>query len=195
MTEDGYFKSGDVGVMDARGYFKIVDRKKDMVLVSGFNVYPNEVEEVVADMPGVLECAVVGVPDEKTGEAVKLVIVKKDPAPHRSPGQGILQGQPHGLQAAQGDRVPHRTAQDPVAKSCAANCATKVTKGASCNEAHVASNVKRSAATSPACLFHRRGTSYGEAHVAQQRDRAPNPQRVFFPPGCFPAKAHVAQQP
>ena len=79
MTEDGYFKSGDVGVMDARGYFKIVDRKKDMVLVSGFNVYPNEVEEVVADMPGVLECAVVGVPDEKTGEAVKLVIVKKDP--------------------------------------------------------------------------------------------------------------------
>jgi long-chain acyl-CoA synthetase len=80
MTEDGYFKSGDVGVMDARGFFKIVDRKKDMVLVSGFNVYPNEVEEVVADMPGVLECAVVGVPDEKTGEAVKLVIVKKDPA-------------------------------------------------------------------------------------------------------------------
>lgn len=80
MTEDGYFKSGDVGVMDARGYFKIVDRKKDMVLVSGFNVYPNEVEEVVADMPGVLECAVVGVPDEKTGEAVKLVIVKKDQA-------------------------------------------------------------------------------------------------------------------
>ena len=80
MTEDGYFKSGDIGVMDARGFFKIVDRKKDMVLVSGFNVYPNEVEEVVADMPGVLECAVVGVPDEKTGEAVKLVIVKKDPA-------------------------------------------------------------------------------------------------------------------
>lgn len=80
MTEDGYFKSGDVGVMDARGYFKIVDRKKDMVLVSGFNVYPNEVEEVVANCPGVLECAVVGVPDEKTGEAVKLVIVKKDPA-------------------------------------------------------------------------------------------------------------------
>ena len=80
MTEDGYFKSGDVGVMDERGYFKIVDRKKDMVLVSGFNVYPNEVEEVVANCPGVLECAVVGVPDEKTGEAVKLVIVKKDPA-------------------------------------------------------------------------------------------------------------------
>ena len=79
MTEDGFFKSGDVGVMDERGYFKIVDRKKDMVLVSGFNVYPNEVEEVVAAMPGVMECAVVGVPDEKMGEAVKLVIVRKDP--------------------------------------------------------------------------------------------------------------------
>jgi long-chain acyl-CoA synthetase len=80
MTADGYFKSGDIGVMDERGYFRIVDRKKDMVLVSGFNVYPNEVEDVVAQMPGVMECAVVGVPDEKSGEAVKLVIVKKDPA-------------------------------------------------------------------------------------------------------------------
>ena len=80
MTADGYFKSGDIGTMDERGYFRIVDRKKDMVLVSGFNVYPNEVEEVVAQMAGVLECAVVGVADEKTGEAVKLVVVKKDPA-------------------------------------------------------------------------------------------------------------------
>ena len=80
MTADGYFKSGDVGIVDARGFFKIVDRKKDMILVSGFNVYPNEVEEVVSSCPGVLECAAVGVPDEKTGEAVKLVIVKKDPA-------------------------------------------------------------------------------------------------------------------
>lgn len=80
MTADGYFKSGDIGVMDARGYFTIVDRKKDMVLVSGFNVYPNEVEDVVAKLDGVMECAVVGVPDDKTGEAVKLVIVKKDPS-------------------------------------------------------------------------------------------------------------------
>lgn len=78
MTADGYFKTGDIGTVDARGYYKIIDRKKDMVLVSGFNVYPNEIEDVVATMPGVLECAVVGVPDEKTGEAVKLVIVKKD---------------------------------------------------------------------------------------------------------------------
>jgi long-chain acyl-CoA synthetase len=80
MTPDGFFKSGDIGVMDERGFFRIVDRKKDMVLVSGFNVYPNEVEDVVAQLEGVLECAVVGVPDEKTGEAVKLVIVRKDPA-------------------------------------------------------------------------------------------------------------------
>ena len=78
MTADGYFKSGDVGYMDERGFFKIVDRKKDMILVSGFNVYPNEVEEVASACPGVLECAAIGVPDEKTGEAVKLVVVRKD---------------------------------------------------------------------------------------------------------------------
>jgi long-chain acyl-CoA synthetase len=80
MTPDGWFKSGDIGIMDEKGFFRIVDRKKDMVLVSGFNVYPNEIEDVVAKLPGVLECACVGVADEKTGEAVKLVIVKKDPA-------------------------------------------------------------------------------------------------------------------
>lgn len=78
MTPDGYFKSGDIGMVDERGYFKVVDRKKDMILVSGFNVYPNEIEDVVAQIPGVLECAAVGVADDKTGEAVKLVIVKKD---------------------------------------------------------------------------------------------------------------------
>jgi long-chain acyl-CoA synthetase len=80
MTADGYFKSGDIGTMDERGYFKIVDRKKDMILVSGFNVYPSELEDVVTQMPEVLECACIGVNDAKTGEAVKLVIVKKDPA-------------------------------------------------------------------------------------------------------------------
>ena len=80
MTADGYFKSGDIGVMDERGYFKIIDRKKDMILVSGFNVYPNEIEDVVSGLAGVMECAAVGVADEKAGEAVKLVIVKKDPA-------------------------------------------------------------------------------------------------------------------
>jgi long-chain acyl-CoA synthetase len=80
MTADGFFRSGDVGVVDERGYFRIVDRKKDMILVSGFNVYPNEVEDVVTQMPGVLEAAAVGVPDAKAGEAVKLVIVRKDPS-------------------------------------------------------------------------------------------------------------------
>ncbi len=79
MTPDGYFKSGDIGVLDDNGYFRIVDRKKDMILVSGFNVYPNEIEDVVAKLEGVMECACVGVADEKSGEAVKLVIVKKNP--------------------------------------------------------------------------------------------------------------------
>ena len=80
MTADGYFKSGDIGVRDVHGFFKIIDRKKDMILVSGFNVYPNDIEETLSLCPGVLECAAVGVPYEKTGEAVKLVIVKKDPS-------------------------------------------------------------------------------------------------------------------
>jgi long-chain acyl-CoA synthetase len=78
MTANGFFRSGDIGTVDERGFFRIVDRKKDMILVSGFNVYPNEVEDVITQMPGVLECAAVGVPDEKAGEAVKVVIVKKD---------------------------------------------------------------------------------------------------------------------
>jgi long-chain acyl-CoA synthetase len=78
MTADGYFRTGDIGVMSADGYTKIVDRKKDMILVSGFNVYPNEIEEVVASHPGVLECAVIGVQDAKSGEAVKAFVVKKD---------------------------------------------------------------------------------------------------------------------
>jgi long-chain acyl-CoA synthetase len=79
MTADGFFKSGDVGIMDENGYVKIVDRKKDMILVSGFNVYPNELEGVIAGHPGVLECAVIGVPDEHSGEAVKVFVVRKDP--------------------------------------------------------------------------------------------------------------------
>jgi long-chain acyl-CoA synthetase len=80
MTPDGFFRSGDMGFMDERGFTKIVDRKKDMILVSGFNVYPNEIEEVAAMHPGILEAAVIGVPDEHSGEAVKIFIVKKDPA-------------------------------------------------------------------------------------------------------------------
>jgi long-chain acyl-CoA synthetase len=79
MTADGFFRTGDIGIMSPDGFTKIVDRKKDMVLVSGFNVYPNEVEDVIASHPGVLECAVIGVPDAKTTEAVKAFVVKKDP--------------------------------------------------------------------------------------------------------------------
>ena len=80
MTPDGFFKSGDIGEMDARGYIKIVDRKKDMIIVSGFKIFPNEIEAVVASHPGVLECAVVGVPDTGSGEAVMLFVVRKDPS-------------------------------------------------------------------------------------------------------------------
>ncbi len=79
LTSDGWFRTGDMAEIDERGYVRITDRKKDMVVVSGFNVYPNEVEDVVAMHPGVLECAVIGIPDEHSGEAVKLIVVKKDP--------------------------------------------------------------------------------------------------------------------
>jgi long-chain acyl-CoA synthetase len=80
LGADGWLRTGDIGRMDENGFFYIVDRKKDMILVSGFNVYPNEIEDVIATHPGVLEVAAVGVPDDKSGEAVKVVIVKKDPA-------------------------------------------------------------------------------------------------------------------
>ncbi|MDP2824948.1 MAG: long-chain-fatty-acid--CoA ligase [Sulfuritalea sp.] len=79
IMADGFLRTGDIAIMDSKGFFKIVDRKKDMILVSGFNVYPNEIEDVLAMHPGVLESAAVGVPDEKTGEAVKIFVVKKDP--------------------------------------------------------------------------------------------------------------------
>jgi len=79
MTPDGFFRTGDIGTVDERGYFRIVDRKKDMILVSGFNVYPNEIEDVLTQMPGVAEAAAVGIADAKAGEAVKLVLVKRDP--------------------------------------------------------------------------------------------------------------------
>ena len=79
LDGEGWLHTGDMARMDEQGFFYIVDRKKDMILVSGFNVYPNEIEDVIAAHPGVLEVAAVGVPDEKSGEAVKVVIVKKDP--------------------------------------------------------------------------------------------------------------------
>ncbi len=80
MTADGWFRTGDIGTMDERGQFRIVDRKKDMILVSGFNVYPNEVEDVITQLPGVLECAAIGVPDTRAGELVKAIVVRRDVA-------------------------------------------------------------------------------------------------------------------
>ncbi len=80
FTADGYLRTGDIGMMDERGYTRIVDRKKDMILVSGFNVFPNELENVISLCPGVVECAAIGVPDEMQGEAIKVFIVKSDPA-------------------------------------------------------------------------------------------------------------------
>jgi long-chain acyl-CoA synthetase len=79
FTPDGYMRTGDIGVMDAKGYTKIIDRKKDMVIVSGFNVFPNELENVISLCPGVVECAAIGIPDEKTGEAIKVFVVKENP--------------------------------------------------------------------------------------------------------------------
>jgi long-chain acyl-CoA synthetase len=78
ITADGFLLTGDIGTVDERGFFRLIDRKKDMIVVSGFKVFPNEVEDVVSRLPGVLECAAVGVPDARAGEAVKLVVVKKD---------------------------------------------------------------------------------------------------------------------
>jgi len=80
FTADGFFKSGDIGIMNEEGYIKIVDRKKDMIVVSGFKVFPNELEEVISMMPGVLECAAIGVPNEETGESVKIFIVRSSPS-------------------------------------------------------------------------------------------------------------------
>src|SRR5690606_16920023 len=79
MTEDGWLKTGDIVRIDEDGYIHIVDRKKDMILVSGFNVYPNEIEDVVSGHPDILECAAIGVPDQKSGEAVKIFVVSRNP--------------------------------------------------------------------------------------------------------------------
>ena len=80
FTADGFMRTGDIGIMDPQGYTRIIDRKKDMILVSGFNVFPNELEQVISLCPGVVECAAIGIPDEKQGEAIKVFIIKNDPA-------------------------------------------------------------------------------------------------------------------
>ena len=97
MTPDGFFKSGDIGVLLPSGHIKIVDRKKDMILVSGFNVYPNEIEDVVASCPGVLECAAIGIPDENPARR-QVVCREERPRIDDRPGQGILPGESHRLQ-------------------------------------------------------------------------------------------------
>ena len=110
-------------VMDERGYVKIVDRKKDMVLVSGFNVYPNEVEDVVASCPGVLECAVIGVPDEKIRQKRSGVHRQERPEPHRAAGTRLLRSQPRRVQKTSTSSSRRRPAQNASkTKICAANC-------------------------------------------------------------------------
>ena len=143
MTPDGFFKSGDIGIMDERGYTSIVDRKKDMIIVSGFNVYPNEIEAVVATHPGVLECAAIGVPDERAGEAVKVFVVRKDPALDRGGRDGVLQAAAHRLQEAEVHRVPRRPAedqrrQDPAARAAGPQAAAQAKSVAGASSGSVA---------------------------------------------------------
>ena len=119
MTADGYLRTGDIARVDERGYVYVVDRKKDMINVSGFNVYPNEIEEVAMGHPGVLEAAAVGVPDLRTGEAVKLVVVRKDAGADRGRSRRLLPPASDRIQAAAAYRVPrcaaaHQCRQDPA---------------------------------------------------------------------------------
>ena len=130
VMQDGWLKTGDVGHLDAEGYVTITDRKKDMILVSGFNVYPNEIESVVATHPGVLECGAVGVPDEKTGEAVKVVIVRKDPNLTKEAVIEHCKTPAHRLQDAAPRRVPRRPAEDADRKGPAARAARRADKEA-----------------------------------------------------------------
>ncbi len=125
MTADGYFRTGDIGIMTPDGYTKIVDRKKDMILVSGFNVYPNEIEEVIASHPGVLECAVIGVQDERSGEAVKAFIVKKDPNLTTEDIIKFCHEQLTNYKNSQADRVQDRAAEDQCRKDPASPAARR----------------------------------------------------------------------
>lgn len=116
MTPDGFFKTGDVGTMDERGYVRIVDRKKDMVLVSGFNVYPNEVEAVVSSMPGVAECAVIGVPDSQTGESVQLFVVPRDASLHVDDVRAFCEAQLTGYKRPRTIELRAELPKSPVGK-------------------------------------------------------------------------------
>ena len=111
MTDDGFFRTGDIGMMDEDGSFRIVDRKKDMINVSGFNVYPSEIEDVVLAMPGMVEAAVVGIPNEASGEAVKLFVVRSDDAVDESAVRAFCRPN-YRLQAPARDRLLRRTAEE-----------------------------------------------------------------------------------
>ena len=126
MTADGYFRTGDIGVMTPDGYTKIVDRKKDMILVSGFNVYPNEIEEVIASHPGVLECAVIGVAGRQIRRSRQGVRRQEGPEPHRRGHHQVLRHAADQLQGPEADRVQDRPAEDQCRKDPAPrSCATK----------------------------------------------------------------------
>ena len=136
FTADGYFRTGDIGVFDEKGFLKIVDRKKDMIIVSGFNVYPNEVEAVAAACAGVAECACVGRPDEKTGEAVRLFVAKAPGATSDRRGRDrALPARARSLQGAEGGALPRRAAevergQDPAQGSARASVRARWHHGA-----------------------------------------------------------------
>ena len=124
VLRDGWLYTGDIGKMDAEGYFSIVDRRKDMIDVSGFKVFPNEVEEVLASLPGVKECAVIGVPDAATGEAVKAFIVRGDPALDAGMVRDFCRARARELQSAKIHRIPRRICRSRTsAKFCARSCA------------------------------------------------------------------------
>ena len=126
MTADGFLRTGDIARVDERGYVYVVDRKKDMINVSGFNVYPNEIEDVAMGHPGVLEAGAVGVPDARTGEAVKLVVVRKDPSADRGRSRRLLPPASDRIQDGRGMSSSGIRCRTPMsARSCAANCAAR----------------------------------------------------------------------
>ena len=118
-------RTGDIGIMDAQGYTRIIDRKKDMILVSGFNVFPNELEQVISLCPGVVECAAIGVPDEKQGEAIKVFIIKNDPAPDRGRRGSVLPRKPSPATSARSTSSSATICPRPTwARSCGGSCVT-----------------------------------------------------------------------
>ena len=123
MTADGFFRTGDIGMMDIQGRVRIVDRKKDMITVSGFKVFPNEVEDVAMSQGGLMECALVGVPDEHSGEVGKLFAVKKNPDLTAADLRTFLRHEARQLQSAETDRVSRRIAEDQCRQDSAARAA------------------------------------------------------------------------